>query len=91
MDTCDDIMKDHFAIDSRINGLLEYWGLKETSYKKKENILRALTKRLNVDSWALDRLLYDKASALNPQKAPPRSKHGCRHTASTKKQKKHTS
>ncbi|GBQ06987.1 hypothetical protein AA15669_1182 [Saccharibacter floricola DSM 15669] len=91
MDTCDDIMKDHFAIDRRINGLLEHWGFKETSYKKKENILRALAKILDVDSWALDRLLYDKASALNPKKAPPRSTHGCRHTASTKKQKKHTS
>lgn len=65
MDIYDERIRNHFAIDARIKGLLKAWGFNEETYDEQEDILRKLAQKLNVDAWTLDRLLYQRAHKLS--------------------------
>ena len=58
MDIYDELLRDTFAIDSRLRTQLEEMGHVKSKYSHNEALFRAIAEELKVEPWTLDRVAY---------------------------------
>ncbi len=82
MDVYHRLVRDHFAVDSRLFDILWELTFSKPSFDRAESILKDLAMRLDIDNWGLDRVLYSQSDvilpelrSLNATASPPDAQH----------------
>ncbi|WP_055877708.1 hypothetical protein [Sphingomonas sp. Leaf34] len=67
MDVYHPLVRDHFAVDSRLFDILWELTFSKPLFDRAESILKDLAVRLDIDNWGLDRVLYSQSDVILPE------------------------